>query len=140
MSFPFRGCFCAGLLLLVAVIGCGPADDGRRSVSGTITFQGKPLDRGNITFVSPDGLGSQTGAVITNGNYQIPAEQGMLPGRYKVAISSADGDVPADPNTAPGPSGNFTSVDRIPKEYNTESKLEAEIKDQSENVIDFTIP
>ncbi|MFM7925241.1 MAG: hypothetical protein ACKPJJ_33860, partial [Planctomycetaceae bacterium] len=63
MPFPLRGCFCAGLLLLVAVVGCGPADDGRRSASGTITFQGKPLDRGNIMFVSPDGLGSQTGAV-----------------------------------------------------------------------------
>jgi hypothetical protein len=140
MPFPLRGLVNASLLLLVFVSGCGPADDGRRSVSGTITFQGKPLDRGNIMFVPPDGLGSQTGAVIANGTYEIPPEQGLLPGRYKVAISSADGDVPADPNTPPGPSGNFTSVDRIPKEYNTESKLEAEVKDQAQNVIDFTIP
>ncbi len=139
MSFLSRGFVC-GCLLLLSMTGCGPADDGRRSVSGTVTFQGKPLDRGNIMFVTPDGLGSQTGAVIASGAYEIPAEQGLLPGRYKVAISSADGDVPADPNTPPGPSGNFTSVDRIPAEYNTESKLEAEVKDQAENVIDFTIP
>jgi len=140
MPFPFRGFAGTSLLCLVLFSGCGPADDGRRSVSGTVTFQGQPLDRGNIMFVPPDGLGSQTGAVIANGTYEIPSEQGLLPGRYKVAISSADGDVPADPNTPPGPSGNFTSVDRIPKEYNTESKLEAEVKDQAQNVIDFTIP
>lgn len=128
------------LLFTAGFPGCGPADDGRRAVSGSVTFQGKPLDRGNIMFISPTGSLSQTGAAITAGRYQISKQQGLLPGRYKVAISSADGDVPADPNTPPGPSGNFTSVDRIPAEYNTESKLEAEVKDISENVLDFTIP
>lgn len=140
MTSRIRGASLSALLLTAGLAGCGGTDDGRRGVSGAITFQGQPLDRGNIMFVSADGSLSQTGAAITAGRYQISRQQGLLPGRYKVAISSADGDVPANPDTPPGPSGNFTSVDRIPAEYNVESKLEVDVKDVAENVFDFTIP
>lgn len=114
MNFDICRLLLIALLFSVRFLGCDSTDDGRRAVSGAVTFQGKPLDRGNTMFVPPTGSRSQTGAAITAGRYQISNQQGLLPGIYKVGISSADGDVPAAPNTPPGPSGNFTSVDRIP--------------------------
>ena len=45
-----------------------------------------------------------------------------------------------DPNAAPGPSGNFTSKDRIPAKFNIDSKLEVEVKKGDPNKFDFSIP
>lgn len=129
------------LPLLAFVAGCG-GSGGREKVSGTVTFQGKPLDAGNITFLAvSESSPTSTGAMITDGKYEIPRDKGLVPGKYKVAISSPDGKTP-DPSSdaMPGPSGNFASKDRIPAEFNLESKLEAEVKKGGTNTFDFKIP
>lgn len=133
------------LLSLVALAGCSPSNP-RKAVSGTVTLHDLNLDEGTITFrpipgTTPEGLPTTTGgAVITNGAYQIEAESGLVPGKYKVLITSGDGRTPDDPNEAPGPSGNFVSKDRIPPEYNTKSNVEVEVMEDGENVFDFPIP
>jgi hypothetical protein len=122
--------------------GCADRYGGRQAVSGTVMFQGKPLDQGSIMFLpASDGLPTQSGTTINNGSYTIPREQGLVPGTYKVAISSPDGKTP-DPGSdaLPGPSGNFASKDRIPPEFNTESKHEVEVKKDASNTFDFKIP
>ncbi len=137
--------FCRALLLglLLAVGGCGSSDD-RCAVSGTVTLGGKQLDQGNIMFVPVvAATGSQVSALIKAGNYQIPKEGGLRPGKYRVDISSTDGATPdpvAAPDAAPGPTGNFSSKERIPAKFNLESKLEVEVQKGQANKFDFPIP
>jgi hypothetical protein len=63
-----------GILWLVAatfVVGCGPTapvDERRTTVSGTVTFDGKPLPAGTITFESTESP-LATSATIHNGAY-----------------------------------------------------------------------
>ena len=111
----------------------------RLAVSGNITFKKAPLKNGTITFY-PVSAGTRAGAVISNGKYEIARENGLNPGRYRVSITSPDGETPADANAAPGPSGNFASKDRIPAEFNSKSKLEIEVTSAGPNQFDFTIP
>jgi hypothetical protein len=111
----------------------------RLAVSGNITLHKAPLKNGTITFY-PVSAGTRAGAVIRNGKYEIARENGLNPGRYRVSISSPDGETPADANAAPGPSGNFTSKDRIPAEFHSKSKLEIEVTSAGPNQFDFTIP
>ena len=137
-------CRCALLLFLLPVVwGCGTSDD-RSAVSGTVTLGGKRLDQGNIMFVPVVmETGSQVSALITDGTYQIPKEGGLRPGKYRVALSSTDGATPdpvAAPDTPPGPTGNFSSKERIPAKYNLESTLEVEVQKGQAHKFDFPIP
>jgi len=129
----------AALTCLSLLTGCGGSD--LCPVSGTVTLKGQNLDQGTITFVSAGGDGAQASVGITNGQYALDEAKGLKPGKYRVSIDSPDGKTP-DPSSdaAPGPSGNFSSVNRIPAKYNTASQLEVEVKKGEPNVFNFTIP
>ena len=129
------------VLVLVALImaGCAGEEPAGNPITGTVTFQGKPLDQGSIEFSPAAGQGTMSGAPITNGEYTIPAESGLEPGKYDVRISSVEGGAVVDPNEPPG-EPTTTAKERIPAEYNTNTTLTAEVKDEGENKIDFTIP
>jgi hypothetical protein len=133
-----------GVLALVPSA-CEDASGRRCAISGTVRFNGQLLDQGNITFIpmSSDPA-TQSGASIANGSYAIPKTNGLVPGRYRVSISSGDGVTPAGPSDQPpgppGPSGNFSSKERIPKEYNVASTQEVIVKSEGPNRFDFDIP
>ncbi|MDZ7620665.1 MAG: hypothetical protein U1E05_26985 [Patescibacteria group bacterium] len=57
----------AGAASLLAVAGCG---GGSTSASGDITYDGRPVERGAITFLPADGRGPAAGAEIRDGRYQ----------------------------------------------------------------------
>jgi hypothetical protein len=130
------------LLLAVWCVGCcgGCGREGtRRAVGGTVTFQGQPLEYGNITFLSTGSPpGPVGGALISAGRYDLPAAQGLEPGTYRVMISW------------PGPGGTLSAEERaagasprakerIPSEYNENSRLTAEVKAQGTNRLDFDL-
>ena len=133
-----RGLLCC-CLLVVGVCGCADSGPKRCAVSGIVTWKGKPLDQGVITFLAEDSaLGSGGGDMIKDGRYNIPAKQGLLPGRYKVIISSADPrDKAPDPDSPPG----YLPVakDRIALKYNTKTTLTAEVTPQGQNRFDFDV-
>lgn len=133
-----RHVYCCVALVVGCLIGCGPGD-GRVAVNGSVTLKGEPLDEGVIEFIS---TGMKSGTTIQNGKYDIPRDQGLIAGTYKVMITSGDGRTPADsPDGLPGPTGaNIVSKDRIPKEYNINTKLEAKVEGSSPNKFDFAIP
>jgi hypothetical protein len=82
-----------GLLVLAS---CSH-DDGfgkRYPVSGTVSYNGVPLEKGEISFVSED-LTKNYGAtgVISNGSYKLSTggnEDGAQAGKYKVTIKSTE--------------------------------------------------
>ncbi len=137
-----------GLLLTLAALavlaGCGRGAGGRQEVSGSIKLKGQPLDQGSITFIPlSDNKSTQEGAAIANGQYKIDRQHGLMPGAYRVSITSGDGRTRADapPDQAPGPTGaNIISKDRIPPEYNINSKQDVEVTDKKPNVFNFDIP
>jgi hypothetical protein len=129
-------------LALLVALGCGEAKDphGRLPLSGTVTFQGKPLDAGTIEFLPPNpGQGLSARALIRDGKYRVPREQGVPPGTYRVLITSpapADGAAPEGP---PGVKLPPPGRERIPPEYNRDSRQTAEVKEGGPNTFDFTI-
>ena len=132
------------LMQCIVLTGCTEANP-RREVTGMISLKGTPLAEGVIEFqpLTTATMGmpaTNAGAVIADGNYMIPAEHGLVPGTYKVLISSGDGVTPDDPEGMPGPSGNFVSKDRIPPEFNRNSTVEVEVVDGAPNTFNFDIP
>jgi len=103
--------------------GCSPDNSlGRQAVTGNISIDGAPLDQGSILF-SPDQPGGvSSGAEIVDGQYAIPAHQGLTPGEYTVRIYATDATAEAVEPTLPGP-GIKTQPERIPSQYNIRSKL-----------------
>ncbi|BBO31236.1 hypothetical protein [Lacipirellula parvula] len=108
------------VIALVVAAGCGPKTD-RLPISGTVTLDGAPLDSGSIRFNSRPGEKLQSaGAMIHDGAYEIPAEQGLLPGIYIVEMSSPDTKAP--PIMVGGDDGSPkfpVAPDRIPPEFNS---------------------
>src|SRR2546430_12981925 len=128
---------------MALVAGCGPTYGGRQEIKGKIKLKGTPLDQGQITFMPISGdNATKEGAGITNGEYKIDRAHGLLPGKYRVSITSGDGRTRADaPDEPPGPTGaNIISKDRIPPDYNTNSKQEVDVTEKGPNVFNFDIP
>lgn len=126
-----------GLFLLLLTGGCGSGTD-KLEVSGTVTFKNKPLDQGVIQFEPLDPtLGTGSGDIIKDGKYRIPREKGLKAGKYLVRISSGEPGSQAAP-PVPGESGP-PAKERIPPEYNRQSKQKVEVGVGKPNVIDFNI-
>jgi hypothetical protein len=127
-----------GLLLVIGVLGCADRSGGREAVWGEIRFQGKSLDQGTIQFIPLENQDTTSGGLIQDGKYRVEKMQGLKPGKYRVVISSGDPKEHAPPGELPG--APFpVAKERIPREYNTESKKEVEVKKGGPNQFDFTI-
>jgi len=130
---------CGGALVLSA---CGPArvdDLPREAVSGKVTLDGKPLERGTISF-QPASASPTSGMVsIVGGSYSMPKAYGLVPGSYKVSISSSEGSGPSEklgdvPGKTPPPPKEL-----IPARYNSDTTLTAEVKPGKSNSFDFDL-
>ncbi len=56
------------------------------AVEGHVTIDGVPVNEAAIIFVPLDHGRAKTGALIVDGQYTLPAQEGLLPGRYRVEI------------------------------------------------------
>ena len=77
---------------------CGPGGPEMASVTGKVTQKGKPLEKGNISFV-PVGEGQPPAAspIGADGTYSLHTADGRTGaqlGEYKVAITDLDPDAP----------------------------------------------
>ncbi|MDR0610931.1 MAG: hypothetical protein LBG58_12525 [Planctomycetaceae bacterium] len=82
------------LLLLPIVIGCSDKNpQGRVPICGEVTLDGKPLEHGEILFLSIAGStpAVATGSSIKNGTFSLPAKQGIIPEQtYSVQFQSIE--------------------------------------------------
>jgi len=128
-----------GLVFFVVVCslsGCGPRSD-RLAISGTVMLDGTPLDSGSIRFTSVGAEKLMTsGAVIRNGAYNVPQAKGLRAGAYQVEMSSPDAKAPP---ILDRPSGMMMAPERIPAEYNVNSKQTIEVTPDGENEFNFDI-
>ena len=85
----------AGAALLLA--GCGGPVTDVVEVSGRVTYQGKPVTTGTISFVpasSEDGLRPGTSPIAEDGRYSIRAfgdREGLQAGKYRVTVQAYTG-------------------------------------------------
>jgi hypothetical protein len=124
------------ILGAMMLCGCGSTSS-RQSIQGTVTLDGKPLEKGQITFVpQADTRGPTAGAEISGGNFSIPTAGGTFAGKFRVEITASrlSGQKAADRFTGK-PVDSFEQF--IPRRYNTESRLTADVKAGTENRFEF---
>jgi hypothetical protein len=83
------------VLLAVSAAGCGGGDGlGRVAVSGSVTLNGEPVPNGVVRFKPAAGTeGPMANTMITDGQYEIPQDQGPVAGQYEVRVQAYE-----DPN------------------------------------------
>ncbi|HEY2412377.1 MAG TPA: hypothetical protein VGI40_09055 [Pirellulaceae bacterium] len=130
--------FLTFLLATAFLPGCSQDSEGRQGVTGTVHVDTVPVQTGSISFTPTEGQATAGGAVISNGKFAVPRDNGLLPGKYRVAISApvpgADKPAPVMPGEAPP-----LAKDLIPPEWNTASKQIVEIKKGGVNSFPFEI-
>jgi hypothetical protein len=132
--------FFIAFVAAVVAAGCSDSYGGRMEVSGTVKLQGQLLQDGLITLVPLEGQDTQSGSLIKKGAYKIPRQTGLKPGKYLVQITSGDGKTPANEDIAAPGITNIVSMDRIPEDWNSQSKHRVEVKSTGANKFDFDIP
>src|SRR5437879_2607640 len=88
-----RGLVPLGIMLLI--FGCADSYGGRQAVSGRVILEGQPLKSGSIHFEPLDGQDTTGGSGIENGEYHVPRQNGLKPGKYLVQLTAPDGKTPA---------------------------------------------
>jgi len=114
--------------LMALLSGCGGTPTYK--VSGTVTWQGKEVEDGQITFLPEDGNLHPATAKIVNGRYEarVPA------GRSKVEIS-AQRDLGYNAAMHQNVKESY-----IPAEYHALSKLTIDVEKNDTNNMDFHLP
>lgn len=133
LNFP-RGHLAAFLLLLVT---CGCSGDPYRAISGKVTVDDQPLEKGVITLY-PLGEGTTVGGEIVDGKFELAKESGPSPGNYRVEILAfkATGKTEFDIDEQ---KEIDIEVQYLPARYNTKSELTAEITPDGENSFEFPL-
>ncbi len=130
-----HACRNAALLLFYAtgffpLVGCGE-EQGRSSISGTVTYEGQPLETGFVNFLPQNGDGPTAAGEVTKGQFSVT---GIFPGKKRVQIQAADQSrtysSPAPtPNTKdsaifpPNAIGNNQTIEIIPGSQTLDFKL-----------------
>jgi len=137
-----RLCIALGVLLSVCVSGCGEDAGGRHPVSGSVTMGGSSLKSGTIDFIAIDGS-HQTGTLITDGQYSLGGSKGLLPGKYKVSVSSVSESGSVSTTEPPGPEAEAikeANKETIPAKFNIQTELTYEAGPGKPSKFDVTIP
>ena len=116
--------------LAFAIVGCSEGKPPNYPLSGTITFEGKPVPEGTIMFLASDKRSGNAKAEIVDGKYtlELPAGQKLV----KIEASRFIG--PEDKSMGVRPRDQY-----LPDRYNVESKLTVEVKPQNDNVYDLKL-
>jgi len=125
------------VLLVALIVGCGN-NGGRVPVTGSVLFDGKPLETGTIRFGGDQGAAGV--GPIVNGSFTLNesgSQSGVLPGKYDVLIASwieERGSVRQDGSFSPG-------ITRIPLLYLEPEKsgLKAEVVKGQPNKFTFDV-
>ncbi|MES2788653.1 MAG: hypothetical protein V4719_03455 [Planctomycetota bacterium] len=140
LAIRIAGTYSFMAMVSMTLCGCSesqPVGPERSPVSGTITFAGKPVPFGTVSFIPPEGSGLPvSGAEIQDGQYDCSKNGGVPVGKHRVEIngwSTPPTDQGAADLTAP------TQAPLIPKKYNTQSELTLSVDSSNPLVKDFDL-
>lgn len=140
-------------MLLVFLSACGTSVQSDRPathpVSGTVTMNGQPVARANLSFQLADGSGSAAGVTDNQGRYELTtftAGDGAVPGEYLVAITQFEEPPPGAgvPDDHPDYNPNlpeFVPKNLLPERYATakSSGLKATVVEGPNTGVDFEL-
>lgn len=118
---------------VAATAGCGGPTAGR--VAGTVTFAGRPVEQGAITFAPADGKGATAGGPIEGGKYDV---DGVPPGAVKVTINGTKVVGQKKVYDTPDSPVRDVTAELLPAKYNQKSELALVVK-PGPNEKDFTL-
>jgi len=112
----------------LAAVGCGGSDPDRPKlgkVTGTVTYKGKPLTKGTVTFTPISGKGEggdqiASGEIQSDGTYSLTTfdtDDGAVLGQHAVTVRSGEEIVSGKPATPGGPIEYKLPKSSIPKKY-----------------------
>lgn len=140
-------------LLIVSMAGCGDGGPSVYPVTGTVTYNGAPVENAQVTFI-PEAGAPGIGQTDAAGKYTISTrgKNGAVLGANKVTvtkISTAASTMPANPTpedmmkaAQEANAPTTKSEQMLPNKYGTafSSGLTAEVTtDESANVFDFEL-
>ena len=128
--------FIVGAFALLFLAGCGPR---AATIKGTATFDGIPIEEGSISFLPEPGTESRkASAAILQGAFEVPAERGPMPGKFRIEISWVKKTGKKIASADPGMPDVDERIEAIPARYNTESTLVREIT-PGDNKLEFAL-
>ena len=129
------------VILSVLALGCGGDPLGRQPISGSVSFDGAPLEKGTINFHPADSsTATSTGGPITAGQFAFDRQKGLAAGKYRVTVNApkpgtggtvVEGAMPGDTVAPP--------VELIPPDWNTSSTQTVEVQSSGKNEFNFDI-
>jgi len=139
------------VICLLALCGMGMGCAGSRDpydrvgFSGEVTLDGEPLAAGFLYLEPMERQPTQAYAVIQDGFFKVESIGGAVPGRYRVSIVRDDSSAlpeGVDPQTPEGAAisdklSRTPTAKPLPAIYNVKSRLEANLKSDSENSLAF---
>lgn len=115
---------------LVFLTGCGGGGPDLYNLSGNVTFQGKPVPKGEIQFIPIKGNEGPAGrAEITDGKYDTATKgKGTVGGPHRVVITGFDGVAAEELPMGKPIFQEYTVEFEIPKEEGATKDFQATIQ------------
>jgi hypothetical protein len=114
----------------LAAGGLGCSQSEYIEVTGTVSWKGAPVEVGEIIFAPTDKAITPAAGRIRDGDYKVLAK----PGKARVEIQAVRKTGRRDPQE-----GFEITELFIPRRYNEESQLEAEVTEDGENEFNFNL-
>lgn len=119
------------MILLVSFLAFCGCEEKKLTLSGNVSFDGAPLNDGGIVFVPVDNPQTEFKEKIIDGKYtiSIPAATtgNMLVRIYATRLDTPQDGAVSEAELKLNPSIGMTTIMYIPKRYNTESTLTADV-------------
>ena len=115
------------LAVLSMAAGCGGGSGDKATVPGRVSFEGAPVDEGEILLVPKSSTGRVSTGQIRDGKYLIPEKFGPLAGEYVVQLKGYR-PVPVKKKNPYAGDSQSASKQYLPPKYNADSTLTLEIE------------
>lgn len=101
------------------------ADEPMYALQGRIRLEGRPLYKGTIHFVPIEADHNKTAAgTVLNGEYTVPQQYGLLPGRYQVQVSSLrHDDIMRNAIAKTNGDESYEIKEEVPERFNLQSEI-----------------
>lgn len=115
-------CRFLGVAALLLLAGCAP--DTTAEVSGTVTFDGQPLETGAVQFSPVDGQSPTAGAVIKDGWFTSRVPVGEMKVTFTAPKVVGKKKLYNSPTSPEAP----ITEELLPEKYNAKSELKTQVK------------
>ncbi len=111
-----------------------------QGLSGSVRFEGKPLARGTVRFLSLDAENPKAfGGYVNNGRYEVPAEFGLVPARDTVEFSSIHSDDMERMLKARQRGEELEIKEALPARYTRQSEVQVDLSSGGVLEVDFDL-